>query len=662
MRRTLGLRNRLLLSITTVMIIGMLITASISFIYSKEAISGAVSHNMTNTVETCRKQINTWVSDIETDLKSLTYNPLVTIALQNPAEQNTAYELLNKVKKDNPHYENLGVLNTQGLLVAGSNPDLVGKLNLSDRPYFRKAMMGQAALSKPVASRDTGEPIFVLAVPITTNNHIEGALFAAVTLGGFSKIFIDPLTIGEQGYAFATDSDGVLIAHPDKQRILKVNVRDYQIGKEMMNNENMNKIVSYELDGQQKILVFSIDKKTGWSVGATASPEDVYSSVFHVRDINIASTCILAIVVALVLYLLVTPIVSALKRGVDLAKAVQQGDTSIRINLNRDDELGQLGSALNEMSEGLKQRATIIAKVADGDLSVRVPLLSKRDDLGLAMEKMLSNLDNTLMETTITGQQVAAGSDQISGAAQSLSQGGAETAASLEQITATVTQLASQSNSNANNAMRAKELTSAAQNYAGQGNSRMEEMVSAMDKIQASSQDISKIIKTIDEIAFQTNLLALNAAVEAARAGQHGKGFAVVAEEVRNLAARSAKAAQETAELIEGAVTLTTEGTETAKYTSSELVNIVTEINNVSSLVAEIATASEEQANGIAQMNIGLEQIDRATQQNMAMSEESAAAAEQLSSQSAQLQTMLQQFHLTQREPISTSVNTLLMA
>ena len=429
-----------------------------------------------------------------------------------------------------------------------------------------------------------------------------------------------------------------------------------------MKTENIGKIVSYGLDGEEKILVFAIDQKTGWTVGVTAEPDDIFSSVMHVRNINIISTCILALVVAVILLALITPIISALKKGVDFAHAVKVGDTSLRLELKRQDELGQLSDALNEMADSLKARAEIIVRVAEGDLSARVPLLSDRDTLGLAMEKMLTNLDNTLAEASMTGEQVASGSVQISEAAQSLSQGGAESAASLEQITAAISQMASQSTSNAEKAIQAKHLTSSAQGFAEQGNHCMEEMVEAMTKIQTSSQDISKIIKTIDEIAFQTNLLALNAAVEAARAGQHGKGFAVVAEEVRNLAARSAKAAQETAELIEGAVALTAEGAETAEHTSKELTNIVTEIDNISTLVAEIAIASDEQAQGITQVNIGLGQIDQATQQNMSMAEESAAAAEQLSSQADRLRAMLKQFQLSQQEQLPGFQQKLLVA
>ena len=196
--------------------------------------------------------------------------------------------------------------------------------------------------------------------------------------------------------------------------------------------------------------------------------------------------------------------------------------------------------------------------------------------------------------------------------------------------------------------MPARQLSKEAQKAADQGNIRMNEMVAAMQKINESSQSISKIIKVIDEIAFQTNLLALNAAVEAARAGQHGKGFAVVAEEVRNLAGRSAKAAQETAELIAGSVTLTAQGGRIADQTAASLGEIVSGITGVSDLIEDIATASNDQAQGIAQVNQGLEQIGQVTQQNTANAEESAAASEELSSQAAHLRSMLSRFRLNQ--------------
>jgi len=342
-------------------------------------------------------------------------------------------------------------------------------------------------------------------------------------------------------------------------------------------------------------------------------------------------------------WLLAIGITRPLGKTVKMIQAIDAGDLQQRLDLdNRADEIGILARTLNAFADNLEHEVlAAFERLAAGDLTfvahgvIREPLA-----------KTNAALNEVMLRIQAAGEQIAAGSGEVSDAGQSLSQGATESAASLEEIGSSMNEMADQTRRNAENAAQANKLASQARLAAEEGNMRMVEMIEAMGDINASSHNISKIIKTIDEIAFQTNLLALNAAVEAARAGQHGKGFAVVAEEVRNLAARSAKAAQETADLIEGSVGKVAAGSQIADKTAEALGEIVNGIGKVTDLVAEIAAASNEQAQGIAEINTALGQIDQVTQQNTANAEESAAAAEELSSQAEQLRNMLRSFKL----------------
>lgn len=361
-------------------------------------------------------------------------------------------------------------------------------------------------------------------------------------------------------------------------------------------------------------------------------------------------------------FYIATVISRPLQKVVATINNLAKGDFSSDLYSTSQDETGQIIQAMVTMVTNLKNKAQLAENIAHNDLRDDVVLASDRDSLGLSLRDMSANLNQVIHEINIAAEEIASGSGQVADSSQSLSQGASEQAASLEQITSSMTEMASQTRTNAENATVANSLAGETEQAAERGNKHMQEMVTAMEDISGAGQKISKIIKTIDEIAFQTNLLALNAAVEAARAGRHGKGFAVVAEEVRNLAARSAKAAKETAELIEGSVAKTARGTEIANRTADGLNEIVTSVSKVNGLVAEIAAASNEQAEGISQVNIGISQIDQVTQQNTANAEEGASAAEELSSQASLLKEMMERFKIkhqtqgqTQRPPHITS-------
>jgi methyl-accepting chemotaxis protein len=223
--------------------------------------------------------------------------------------------------------------------------------------------------------------------------------------------------------------------------------------------------------------------------------------------------------------------------------------------------------------------------------------------------------------------------EQVSTASQVLAQGSGEQAASIEETGASLEEMASMTRSNAENAQKANDLAREARTAADRGAEDMRAMNQAMEAIKVSSDDIAKIIKTIDEIAFQTNILALNAAVEAARAGEAGMGFAVVADEVRNLAQRSAQAARETTAKIEGAIHKTAQGVGISQKVATALNDIVVKARQVDELASEVANASRQQTQGITQINTAVGQMDKVTQSNAASAEESAAAAQELNSQ-----------------------------
>ncbi len=386
-----------------------------------------------------------------------------------------------------------------------------------------------------------------------------------------------------------------------------------------------------------------------WVLGAGLYLDDIEAQLAEI--FWLISGIVLAVVLGsfALVFFLARSVSKPLTKTVEMIEEMEKGRLSKRIGLQQSDEIGQMAQAMDRFADSLQNEVIAsLQKLAVGDLRVQVEAKDEQDVIRGTLNKLGSALNDIMGQIGTAAEQIASGSGQVSDSSQSLSQGATESASSLEEITSSMTEMGSQTSQNAENAAQANQLSSEVKSAAEKGDSQMRAMVTAMDDINKSGQNISKIIKVIDEIAFQTNLLALNAAVEAARAGQHGKGFAVVAEEVRNLAARSAKAASETAELIEGSVQKAENGMQIANQTAEALGEIVTGITKVTDLVAEIAAASNEQAQGISQVSQGLTQIDQVTQQNTASAEESAAASEELSGQALQLQEMLQRFTLKQ--------------
>jgi methyl-accepting chemotaxis protein len=310
------------------------------------------------------------------------------------------------------------------------------------------------------------------------------------------------------------------------------------------------------------------------------------------------------------------------------------------------DEAGECASNLDHLAQALNGVAGLLSTIAGGNLNLTHTAMSEDDVISQSIITMLDNLNNMFGEIDAASDQVTVGATQIAEASQSLAEGSTEQAATVEELSASIQDVAEKTGLNAKRATEASSLSVDIMSNAERGTHQMTEMTKAVEEINLASQDISKVIKVIDDIAFQTNILALNAAVEAARAGEAGKGFAVVADEVRNLASKSAAAAKETGALIENSMKKAELGSQIAGQTAVSLGEIVDGINRSSDLIKEIADSSEDQSVAINQINTAILQVSEVVQKNSATAEECAASSEELNSQSAILQDHVARFTL----------------
>src|SRR5690625_171678 len=337
-----------------------------------------------------------------------------------------------------------------------------------------------------------------------------------------------------------------------------------------------------------------------------------------------------------------------------LVDAAQAGELSVRGNAAKfEGDYRELVDGINRtldaMVTPINEASVVLERVAARDLTARVEGEYQGDFARIkeALNTAVANLEQALSEVTASADQVTAASTQVSRGSQSLAQGATEQAGSLDEVSSSLRELRSMARQNASNAIEARSLTDGAQSSAARGVESMRMLSEAIEEIKVSADGTARIIKTIDEIAFQTNLLALNAAVEAARAGEAGKGFAVVAEEVRNLAIRRADAARNTAQLIEESVKNGEGGVALNRKVLSDREEIASQVGRVGEVMAEIAAASEQQSQGIVQINQAVEQMNTVTQQTAANSEEAASAAEELASQAEQMHDMVAAFTLS---------------
>lgn len=486
------------------------------------------------------------------------------------------------------------------------------------------------------------------------NGNVIGVVALDMSLDKITEM-VDKAGKDTKGHFIVVDDNGTILADPRNSDNNFENVAEAygnELGNLILSGADFNEV---KVDNKAYLVKSIKSDKTNWRYVALLDKDDMFSPITNL--IKMANIIVFIMALLAILFGIITSlkISKPIKEVSEAANKIAGGDFYVQIHTKASGEVGELvdsfkriGITLVNYKEYIEEIAHILNLIADGNLcfELKQEYIGEFSKIKDSLLNISDNLSLTVQNVKTSSEQIAMAANQVSSGAQSLAQGTTEQASSIEEFSAKIANISLQIKNTADNANLANTEVMSTSDEVKNSNNQMQQMKLAMNNINAKSVEISKIIKTIEDIAFQTNILALNAAVEAARAGSAGKGFAVVADEVRNLAQKSADAAKNTTLLIEETVQAVERGAKIVDNTAQSMINVVTGSDQVREFVNEIARTSKEQSDAVSQILLGVEQISSVIQSNSATAEESAAASEELSGQADLLKQHMDQFQI----------------
>ena len=600
---SLGLKISLIFSISVVL---LLVVAGILIVNKASNTIVPLTETMSESIaDAYSDQVGLWI-----DSKR---NIIATLANQD-AFKGGDFALITEYMKKYKNYLDKDVEDSFFADKTGKGVNINGiPVNVADRAYFKAVIQGNAdnAISDGLVSKVTGNPIVMIVTAVKDkNNQKIGIIGAALTLNVLSRM-VNDIKIGDAGYGWMIDGNAIVLAHPNKDVLMKLNVMDgdktmgykglSELGAHMVKEEKGKGYISLPNGSKQVVVYGRIPNTNNWSLGVTVPLDQMMKTT---NEFTLYILILIGVMLAVVIVLSIA-VSRTIVKPVSLVSAV-----AARI-------------ARGELSLGSLDRATVEA------------VERRRDELGetvRAISAMVKSLTAIATNITTASDEIATGSQSLNDASQKMSQGATEQAANAEEVSSSIEEMAASIRHNSDNALQTEKIAQKTAQDAERGGQSVGKTVVAM-------KSIAEKINIIQEIARQTNLLALNAAIEAARAGDAGKGFAVVAGEVRKLAERSQTAAKEIGDLSHGSVMIAEE--------AGQLINrIVPDIKKTAELIQEIAASSREQSSGVEQINKAILQLDEVIQANAAASEEVSSMSDELSSQAEMLRQAVSFFKL----------------
>ena len=520
--------------------------------------------------------------------------------------------------------------------------------------FYKQAQESKvASATLPMENADTGKASFYMTVPILDGDRFLGIVTTEISTEVFNEL--DMSTLGYENVFFDVLDNQNNFVYSNNPDAKGKNLGDLigQKYSDMLVEKMQSKEAFFQRDSQVRYYVPLQIEGVDWWVQTAMTIPHFDQEKNQLLFALILSEVIIFILVQIINFVRISNALKPLKKISEAGKEVAGGNFDVEIHYPQQDEIGELSRSISEVIGRSKKivfdlRDRLDA-MAGGNFTENLESEEYVGDYAPLLESLKhiqEDMNKTLQEVHASSVQVLSSAEQVNTGAQSLSQGATEQASSIEELSANMQDISHSIQASTKTAGDAYKLQGEAGVAVLQSNEKMEEMRKAMDDITAKSNEISKIIKTIDDIAFQTNILSLNAAIEAARAGAAGKGFAVVADEVGNLAQKSAKAAQNTGLLIEETIEAVEKGAKITEETAESLNSVSKSTEEVNTLIEKISSASSKDLEGITSLNQGLQQISSVVQANSATAEQSAAASEELTGQANKMNELVERFRL----------------
>ena len=657
---------------TVITLVGMTLLWLVVSTNAASVVKNDITNQMTDAVESRAAIIDEYVLSAEEYMTAFALSSEVHNLLQNPEDP----VLLTRAQKYTEDFAAIkGVF--EGLYIATPDTHVLthtsqGAIGMTTRSgdslkTFQDTTLAQQQLTplRTMKSPGTGSMILSMYYPIFEGRRCIGYVGAGVYASHLTDSLLNLSIKGlpDSEYAFLNVDTGVYLYHED-EALLNTETTDagYREIIERIQADGSTQANTYSYrdgDGVKQLVVYKYLKDRGWVFMVRDNATEVYGTVTNVRIlVGVLCAITAAAVILLTLLLLrregreLMVVERAIGRLGDLNLSADQ---ELEPFYGRSDEIGMIAQTTHQVCLCLRKTiddvGRILGEIADGNLTVDVTrnesyYIGDFKVLSASLQSIHANLVNVIRDISQVASEVGASAVRVSTDAQALAQGTAEQAASVDGLVSNVTAITTQIQTSTVRCGSASELVGQATGYAAEADTKMEQLTAATKNIDQSSNQISTIIKTIEDIAFQTNILALNAAVEAARAGNAGKGFSVVADEVRNLAAKSAQAAQNTNELISKSIQSAKTGTESTDLAVSAMQDINGCIQSIKTLMDEIATASVQQAEMISLVESGIKEISVVVQDNSTAAEKSAAVSKELSQQAHTLTSLISRFHI----------------